>query len=419
MAPGIILCLPTNYLKGEAFCYRLDTSIMNITPKETRLFPLLKYPGGKEKELKYILPNLPPDTNKFYEPFIGGGAVYFSLEADSYYINDKSKELIQLYRMIATQNDEFFQKIQAINDNWSNISSLTEKHQEQLFSLYTMYQKKDIDKQQLSDMTTEFICSHAAEFNDLLKSNFNIALDNFVAELIKSYSNKVVRMAKIEETKGLLPEEDILSNIEGAFKNAFYMHFRYLYNHIEELHISIPFATAIYFFIREYCYSSMFRYNRNGKFNVPYGGISYNRKTLTKKISYFRSTELVKQLQNTVIENLDFEEFFHKYPPKKNDFIFLDPPYDSEFSTYAQNVFGKEEQQRLANYLTKKCKAYFMLIIKNTDFILSLYPENMLCANKKPLQIYKFDKKYFVSFQDRNNKDAEHLLITNYPIRPE
>ena len=147
-----------------------------ITPKEQRLSPLLKYPGGKEKELKYILPNLPAKTGSFFEPFIGGGAVYFSLDSKQYYINDKSTELINLYRMIATQNDDFFLKIEGINDNWSNISDLTEKHTDKLLSIYELYRNKKIDKQQLSDQTTEFICSHAAEFNDLLKSNFNIAL---------------------------------------------------------------------------------------------------------------------------------------------------------------------------------------------------------------------------------------------------
>ena len=389
---------------------------MNITPKESRLSPLLKYPGGKEKELKYILPNLPTCSGNYYEPFVGGGAVYFSVDCEHYFINDRSTELIHLYEMIAKQNKEFFTKIHEINDNWSNISALTQKHSKQLRNIYEQYRTKEIDKQQLTDQTTEFLCAHAGEFNDLLKSNFNIALDNFINELIKSFTNKVVRMSSIEEKKGMLCEEDIRLNIEGSFKNAFYMHFRYLYNHTEELHISTPFATAIYFFIREFCYSSMFRYNKSGKFNVPYGGISYNCKSLSKKLSYFQSEALVKQLQNTTIANLDFEAFLNQYPPIKEDFLFLDPPYDTEFSTYANHAFGKEEQQRLANYLLNHCQAYFMLVIKNTDFILSLYPSGTMCANGQALQLHKFDKKYFVSFQDRNDKNAEHLLITNYNI---
>jgi DNA adenine methylase len=50
-----------------------------------------------------------------------------------------------------------------------------------------------------------------------------------------------------------------------------------------------------------------------------------------------------------------------------------------------------------------------MMIIKNTEFIYSLY-------DKKDIYITSFDKKYLVSFQNRNNKDAKHLIITNYKI---
>ena len=91
----------------------------------------------------------------------------------------------------------------------------------------------------------------------------------------------------------------------------------------------------------------------------------------------------------------------------KNDFIFLDPPYDTEFNTYARNTFDKADQKRLADYLQSECEAKFMLIIKSTPYILSLY-------KNKNLNIRVFDKKYLVSFMNRNNKNVQHLLITNY-----
>jgi DNA adenine methylase len=151
----------------------------------------------------------------------------------------------------------------------------------------------------------------------------------------------------------------------------------------------------------------MFRYNSNGGFNVPYGGIGYNRKNFQKKVNYLKSKELKSLLFSTIIENLDFEDFFKKHNPTNKDFIFLDPPYDSEFSTYTQNEFNKNDQKRLANYLTKKCKAKWMLIIKNTDFIYNLY-------DFKNLNVKAFNKTYLVSFMNRNDKNVEHLLITNY-----
>ena len=97
---------------------------------------------------------------------------------------------------------------------------------------------------------------------------------------------------------------------------------------------------------------------------------------------------------------------------KKFDIIFLDPPYDTDFSSYVNNTFDKRDQERLANYLINKCPAKFMLVIKNTDFISELY-------SNKGLYITSFDKTYMVSFKGRNNRDCEHLLITNYPIGEE
>jgi DNA adenine methylase len=140
---------------------------------------------------------------------------------------------------------------------------------------------------------------------------------------------------------------------------------------------------------------------------VPYGGIAYNSKLLNKKLKYYQSDEFLEHFKNTEIYNLDFEEFLNTVSPGENDFIFLDPPYDSEFSTYAQNAFTKEDQKRLANYLINDCKAKWMMIIKNTDFIFSLY-------NKEGVNIRTFNKEYVVSFMNRNDKKVTHLLITNY-----
>lgn len=381
-----------------------------------RLYPLIKYPGGKEKELKYIIPNLPKKIGNYYEPFVGGGAVYFSIKANQYFINDKSEELIFLYKMIKEQNSEFFEKLNDIDYNWKIISKIVNSHSDELINLYFLYKENKLDKQQLADKINFFILDNSNEFNGLLTPNFNLQIENFIKELCKSVKNKMIRMNNLEKSNDELSRTDIVLNIESSFKSAFYTHFRYLINYRELLDISDAFATAIYFFIRQTCYSSMFRYNKNGLFNVPYGGISYNSKSFTNKIEYFKNKKLVNHLDKTLIYNLDFYDFMHKNPPHENDFVFLDPPYDTEFSTYAKNEFNKFDQMRLASYLIDECKANFMLVIKNTKYIASLYPEGKITFNGKKLYTNTFDKKYFVSFQDRNDKNAQHLLITNYPI---
>ncbi len=375
--------------------------------------PIIKWAGGKEKELPYIKENLPNKIDRYIEPFVGGGAVYFDLNIKNSSINDKSEELISLYKCIKNQDKEFFTNLKAIHKNWVLLEGVVENNADELLQIYTDYCKQLSDnenikniKKQFDGKIYEFVITHDEEFNGILSSEFNIEIDNFIKEIVKNLSSKMNRMYKIELKKKKMNEKDTLDNIECAFKSAFYMHFRHLYNEAENLNISVSFYTAIFYFIREFCYASMFRYNKNGKFNVPYGGISYNRKEFIKKINYIDSEKIKEYMANTTIYCNDFEDFLKQVKPKKGDFIFLDPPYDTEFSTYAKNEFSKNDQIRLCEYL-KNTEANIMLIIKNTEFIYSLY-------NTKEFNIRTFDKKYLVSFKNRNDKDAEHLLITNY-----
>lgn len=388
--------------------------MIQIAPKQQRLSPLLKYPGGKEKELEYILPNIPVDAENYYEPFVGGGAVYFALEAENYYINDKSSELMELYGLVRRQDRDFLLYVNKLDRHWRVMSGIVVRNAGEITDIYKRYRDGKTKKKVMFDEITAFVLQHVEQFNRLLSPEFNAGIHQFVFEIINSVENKMLRLTELEKRLGELTEEDLMQNLESAFKAASYTHFRYLYNNAEKLQIGTSCRIALFFFIREYCYSSMFRYNAEGEFNVPYGGISYNRKSLAKKAEYFLDSRLHSHLEKTVMECTDFRDFLAKHPPKEKDFLFLDPPYDTEFSTYAQNAFGREDQERLADYLKNECGCYFMLVIKNTDLILQLYGEGEQVQNGRNIHIRKFDKTYFVSFRNRNNRQAEHLLITNY-----
>lgn len=378
----------------------------NTCLKIPRLSPIIKWAGGKELELTLIAPKIPVKFNRYYDPFVGGGAVYFSIDRPEMFINDKSEELISIYRLLKDQDPYFFEQLEKINNNWKLLEKVVISHYNELISLYKNYSLDVFSKIQTENAILEFVIQNAEEFNGILESSFNISIENFIREVKRNLINKIGRMKKIEIEKGNLSQEDILNNIESALKSAFYMHFRYLYNRTNLYNIEPSFASAIFFFIREFCYASMFRYNQKGEFNVPYGGIQYNRKDFLRKIQTLHSKDYQMHLSKTKIFNCDFLDFLTITTPQDKDFIFLDPPYDSEFSTYANNTFTREDQIRLAQYLYT-CPAYFMLVIKNTEFIYELY-------TNRDLRIESFDKKYLVSFQDRNDKRAEHLIITNY-----
>ena len=374
---------------------------------ETVLKPFLKWPGGKTKELKVIIPNLPEKINNFYEPFIGGGAVYFAVSnANNYFINDKSKDLIDLYRNIKSENkNELFNLLSETDNYWKKLDVIFYKHKSTLVDIYfALRQSDDYD---IKTTIKHFIDNNISDFINPIQNIFNFDLKFYSKELKINLTRKMARMRQLEKEKGLLSDSDVDVNILTAIKSSFYMYFRMLYNKQEKYNIPSSVFSAIYFFIRNYTYSGMFRYNADGEFNVPYGGIGYNGNSLDKKIKYISGKEIQNRLHKTAIENKDFYDFMKSQSTTENDFIFLDPPYDTEFSTYDQNEFTPNDQVRLADYLIKETNCKWQLVIKNTDFIHGLY-------EKAGIKIQYFDKSYNVSFMNRNDKKTEHLLITNY-----
>ena len=369
------------------------------------LQPIIKWPGGKEKELKYILPNV-PSFKRYFEPFVGGGSVFMAMTATEYYINDFSSELISLYNNIATSNETFFWYAELMDKSWVNSVKFFNDNRV-LVEKYLEYRDDKLLKEDLKKYIHEFCVSKKDEIFAILGTEISSLPSIIIKEMETNLFRKMVRMRELEMEKHMLPEKDLDDNIETAIKSAVYMNYRYLYNDKTIAYSAPTLHCALFFFMRNYAYSGMFRYSSKGDFNVPYGGIAYNSKLMAKKLNYYRSKPLLRHFSDTKIYNLDFEEFLRTANPNEDDFVFLDPPYDSEFSTYAQNAFTKEDQERLANYMINECRAKWMMIIKNTEFIYGLY-------NKDGINISMFDKEYLVSFMNRNDKKVTHLLITNY-----
>jgi len=155
-----------------------------------------------------------------------------------------------------------------------------------------------------------------------------------------------------------------------------------------------------FYYLRKTCFRGMLRYNKNGKFNIPFGRYkTYNFENILDK-------NYTKLLQNTDIYNESFELIFKKYNNKKN-FMFLDPPYDSEFTDYGYCTFGKEEHIKLANCF-KKTKIRCLMIIGKTKFIEELYDGYI---------VEEYDKKYKFKIHSGRVGDeinTKHIIIKNY-----
>ncbi|MEG2172288.1 MAG: DNA adenine methylase [Desulfovibrionaceae bacterium] len=368
--------------------------------------PLIKWAGGKEKELKFIIPSLPQQYENYFEPFVGGGAVFTAVQpSGDMFLNDKSYGLVNLYTVV--QEESFYACCAELMQVWEAIAEHVQNHAESYLDWYSSYAHQKISVEVLQQHCDALLVQQCKILQKPLRHFLHSVREGMLTYMQHNLLQKIVRMRSIEQKIHRLEIKDVLENIESGLKSGFYTACRAVYNDIEQGQGSAAEQGVLFFFVHSMAYSGMFRYNAQGRFNVPYGGIGYNRKNFAKKMAFLRSDFLQRRLADAVIANMDFESFLHTYEPQERDFVFLDPPYDSDFSTYLQNTFTQEDHQRLANYLLKRCKAQWMLVIKSTPFIVELY------ANKG-LSIQAFDKKYLVSFMNRNDKNAEHLLIRSY-----
>ncbi len=83
--------------------------------------PFVKWAGGKRQLLGQIKERMPLEYNKYFEPFIGGGAVLFGLAPETAIINDINKALVNTYRQISDNTEEFIDIIQQLDeDMWED-----------------------------------------------------------------------------------------------------------------------------------------------------------------------------------------------------------------------------------------------------------------------------------------------------------
>ncbi len=169
-----------------------------------------------------------------------------------------------------------------------------------------------------------------------------------------------------------------------------------MYNGLAEKQYS---DALIYYFINKTAYSGMIRYNSKGEFNVPYGRYkNLNTSLITHKYRALLST--------ADIFNEDYKKIFSI--SEKDDFMFLDPPYDCVFSDYGneeyKDGFNDDSHIALADDFRKlKCKA--LLVIGRTPLTEKLYND---------LIIDEYSKTYAVNIRNRFKSEAKHILVSNY-----
>ena len=265
---------------------------------------MLKWAGGKRQLFTEIKEYLPPSYNKFYEPFIGGGAVFFNIGRPNSVIGDYNPELINFYNIV--------------------------------------------------------------------KNNHNLLIESF-----KQHENTEEYYYKVRSWDRDPNVYAQLSDVERAS--------RFLY-------------------LNKTCFNGIWRVNRNGQNNVPYG----YPKTLS--IDETNIEKCSRLLQTTEILCGDFEII--KPSIKKGDFVYFDPPYfplteTSSFTTYTDVGFDEKMQIRLkefCDYINRK-RAFFMVSNSSVQKVYKLY------QNYHIKQIYG---ARMINANGNNRGKVKETLIINY-----
>ena len=78
--------------------------------------PFVKWAGGKRQLLPQIKERMPEHYKRYYEPFVGGGAVVLELLPKDALINDINRELIHTYRQIQTDPEGFLAAVERLDE---------------------------------------------------------------------------------------------------------------------------------------------------------------------------------------------------------------------------------------------------------------------------------------------------------------
>ena len=275
----------------------------------SKIRPFVKWAGGKRQIIDKLIKYAPKKFNKYYEPFVGGGAFLFELEPKYAVINDYNIELINVYNCIKDKNK--YKKVLKILDDYEI------KNSKEFY-----YEIRNMDRD-------------------------------------KSLYNK-------------------LSDIEKC-------------------------ARTIY--LNKACFNGLYRVNSKNEFNVPFNQKekvnTYDKDNVELISLYLRNNDIT-------ILNGDFEDAVKS--AKANDFIYFDPPYDSDtdtFTSYTNNGFNRDDQIRLSEVFKKLDKkgCFVMLSNHNTKLINELY---------RDYNIHVIMAKRNINSNGKGRGTIEEVIITNY-----
>lgn len=219
----------------------LNSSSLVIAPR-----PFLKWAGGKGQLIRQYAPFFPSNFETYYEPFLGGGAIFFHLLPTRSVLADINPELVNVYR--------------CIRDHVSDVMGILREHQQRHSTEY-YYQMRATTKLSNIERAARLIYLNRTCFNGLYRENsrgeFNVPIGRYKnprvcnTELLRTVST-TLKTAKIEVRPFDAVLEDAKTSRDFVYfdppyhpissTSNFTAYSRYAFNHEDQIQLRNTFA---------------------------------------------------------------------------------------------------------------------------------------------------------------------------------
>ena len=122
--------------------------------------PMIKYRGGKTKEVGHFIKHMPKEYNRYVEPFLGGGALFFYLEPEQAIINDVNSRLFMFY-------NEMKKKYPVVRTQLDELQKIYEENQEEY-----EHKKKINPKLRIENKNESFYYEMRDAFNHKIRTSY-------------------------------------------------------------------------------------------------------------------------------------------------------------------------------------------------------------------------------------------------------
>ncbi|MBO7254221.1 MAG: Dam family site-specific DNA-(adenine-N6)-methyltransferase [Clostridia bacterium] len=241
------------------------------------------------------------------------------------------------------------------------------------------------------------------KFEEIYINDNNKELIN-VYNAVKDRCNiLIVNIKSLEATYNDLSDEE---------QQAFYYEKREHFNNLPLTEESSVEKAALFVFLNKTCFNGIYRVNKKGKFNVPFG--KRKNVNLCDVENLHKTSEL---LQNVIIRSFDYHDVLCF--ADSSTLVYFDPPYrplnsTSSFTSYTENDFSDEDQERLSILFKELSSRGTKVMLSNSDPKNVNENDNFFDELYKGFNIVRVDASRAINSIGSKRGKIKELLIKNY-----